>query len=362
MIDEPEVGGAPVDRRTGLRPTALAVLRAVDRACTWRSRRLKTAPTTRAVEQLGSSGLTEDEARALLCALGQPWRTLHPLLVHGGNWGSAEGDEPADDEFTRVGLSPLGRLALDAADSRCAPVPLGLVLGDVHPRRSHGTPAAATPTTGVLRPGFGLGPVLDALDAVRSGVPGPSRVLPVPPSPARAVVDVDLSAMLAGEPTRARLGCRFDVVPAPAVPPPPPGPPPEVVAAVRARGLSSFGWVTYGNRQHAGPSLLITGAPTGVDIGLLEDQLREAAQTGHPPVPVADVVNESTDRVGVRVLVHTDHPTADVDALRAWTSTLPAATDEVTWHLPGGADAELRRWRDPTADDDGLRRLASLRA
>lgn len=183
-----------------------------------------------------------------------------------------------------------------------------------------------------------------------------------------AVVDVDLPALLAGTPVRARLGCRFEVLPAPAVPPAPPGPPPEVVADALARGLTSFGWVSVEPRQYAGPSLVITGTPTGVDLGLLLDQLRDAAfgeVLRRPPVPVPGVADGSSDTTGTRLLVHTDDPavgSTDLDALRSWVSALPAATVEVTWHLPGGAHAALDHWLEAAHDDDsGLQELTALR-
>ncbi|WP_109775927.1 hypothetical protein [Quadrisphaera granulorum] len=377
VIKEQDWRAGRLAPRTGLDVAVLAVLRAVDRACTWGTRRPTTAPTTRAVRQLTPDGLSPDQARARLAALGHPWRTLHPLLRHDGNWGWRDGDEPADDEYTRVGLSPLGRLALHAADAQCGPVPLGLVLGDLHPRyrklteSSSKVPVAAadpTPALGgealAMRPGFGLSAVLDALTAARAGDTRPSRLLPVPPAPAEAAVDVDLPALLAGEPVRARLGCRFDVVPAPEVPPAPPGPPPEVIAAAQAQGLTDYAWVAYAPRQYAGPSLVVTGTPSGVDLGLLVDQLLESAfELKQAPMRIAGIDDASTSKVGTRVLVHTDDPHADIDALRAWVQQLPAATVDVTWHLPGGADAALHHWANLVDDDDsGLQQLAALSA
>jgi DNA gyrase subunit A len=69
--------------------------------------------------RLAGSARVADGARqyAAAVALAQPWVTRYPLLDGAGNLGSDDGDEPADPEYTELGLSALG------AEVLAGPVP-----------------------------------------------------------------------------------------------------------------------------------------------------------------------------------------------------------------------------------------------
>ncbi|MBF5082516.1 hypothetical protein [Quadrisphaera sp. INWT6] len=340
--------------RTGLDPAVLAALDAVDAACTWGSRRPATAPTTRALQHLTRrSPASADDGYALLGRLGAAWQTREPLLVCDGNWGSPD-DDPADPEHTRVGLSPLGRLALDAERGTCGPVPLGLALGD-----------AGSLDRRV--PGFGTAAVLAALDG-----PASTPVLPAPELATGGTVDVDLAALLAGEEVTARLGCRTHREPgdpdAPAWPPPPPPLPPELQARVDAGEQISYAFVTHAPESFPGPSLVVTGLPPGTGSSTLAWDLTgsrrsERAEPAAPPA-VVDVTDRTSTDVGTRVVIATGDASAavdDLDDVEVWLHAHPASHRLVTWQLPRPAVVELAAWAERTgADPSGLERLRAL--
>lgn len=345
--------------RTGLDPAVLAVLEAVDAACTWGTRRPATGPTTRALQHLAHRAphLTADGGHALLGRLCAPWQVTEPLLVGGGSWGSPD-DDPADPEHTRVGLSPLGRLALDAERGTCGPVPLGLALGPF-PGGLAG-PGSSTP-------GFGTAAVVAALD-------GPSHrpVLPLPELPTDGTVEVDLAALLAGEAVTARLGCRTHREPgdpdAPAWPPPPPPLPPELQARVDAGEEVSYAFVTYAPRAFPGPSLVVTGLPPGSGPWALERALAESwrGERSEPAAPAAvvDIADRTSVGVGTRVVIAAGDASAtvdDLDDVEAWLHAHPASHRLVTWRLPRPAAVELAAWAGRTrAAPSGLERLRAL--
>jgi len=344
--------------RTGLDPAVLLALDAVDAACTRGTRRPATAPTTRALQLLARrspqlAGPGHRDGYALLGRLGATWRTAQPLLVHTGNWGSPD-DDPADPEHTRVGLSPLGRLALAADRGTCGPVPLGLALGDVgsvHRRV----------------PGFGTAAVVAVLDD-----PATRPVLPAPTLATGGTVDVDLAALLAGEEVTAHLGCRTHREPGdphtPAWPPPPPPLPPELQARVDAGERVSYGWVTCAPKAFPGPSLVVTGLPPGTGSWALAWELTGSwrGERSEPAAPdgVVDVTDRTSWDVGTRVVIATGDAAAtveDLDDVEAWLHAHPASHRLVTWQLPRPAVVELAAWTERTrADPSGLERLRAL--
>jgi len=348
--------------RTGLDPDVLTALDAVDAACTWGTRRPATARTMRALQLLARrspalAGPGHGDGYALLRRLGTAWHTAESLLVCVGNWGSPD-DDPADPEFTRVGLSPLGRLALDAERGTCGPVPLGLALGEVGSldRRV---------------PGFGTAAVVSALGTALHG-PAGTPVLPVPQLATGGTVDVDLSALLAGEAVSARLGCRTHREPAdpdaPGWPPPPPPLPPELQARVDAGEQVSYAFVTYAPKTFPGPSLVVTGLPPGTGSWALVEALTGSwrGERSEPAAPesVVDVTDRTSTDVGTRVVIATGDPSAtvdDLDDVEAWLRAHPASHRTVAWQLPRPAVVALADWAERTrADPSGLERLRAL--
>jgi len=102
-----------VSERTGLPGFEVELLRAINRA-THGSGTVLTSELLAAVERDGVVG--PRAAQVMLVDLLAPWRR-HLTLVRGvGNWGSQHGDPPADPEYTEVGLTPYGQLALAAED------------------------------------------------------------------------------------------------------------------------------------------------------------------------------------------------------------------------------------------------------
>jgi len=344
--------------RTGLDPVVVAALEAVDAACTWGARRPETAPTTRALQLLTRrspelAGAGHRDGCALLGGLGTSWRTAEPLLVCVGNWGSPD-DDPADPAHTRVGLSPLGRLVLDAERGACGPVPLGLALGGVG-------------SLDQRVPGFGTAAVLAALDG-SAGLP----LLPVPVLATGGTVDVDLAALLAGEVVTAHLGCRTHREPgdpdAPAWPPPAPPLPPELQARVDGGEEVSYAFVTDAPKTFPGPSLVVTGLPPGTGTWALERALAESwrDERSEPDAPAAvvDIADRTSVDVGTHLVIATGDASAtvaDLDDVEAWLHAHPASHRLVTWQLPRPAVVELAAWAERTrADPSGLARLRGL--
>lgn len=348
--------------RTGLDPAVLTALEAVDAACTWGTRRPATAPTSRALRHLARlAPALADDGYALLGRLGTPWQTSEPLLVPDGNWGSPD-DDPADPEHTRVGLSPLGRLALDAERGACGPVPLGLALG-VFPGDTDGSERRS--------PGFGTAVVVSAMTTALDDAAG-QPLLPVPTLAAGGTVDVDLDALLAGGEVTVRLGCRTHREPgdpdAPAWPSPPPPLPPELQARVDAGEQVDYAFVTHAPKTFPGPSLVVIGLPPGTGSSALVDGLTGSwrGERSEPAAPAAvvDITDRTAWDVGTRVVIATGDPSAttdDLDDVEAWLHAHPASHRLVTWQLPRPAVVELADWAERTsADPSGLERLRRL--
>ena len=87
----------------------------------------RTSDVLAAVDRAGVMG--PRAAQQTLIGLIGPWRRHLPLVRGNGNWGSQGGDPPADPEYTEVGLTGYGALALAAEDGSVGPVPLGLIDG-----------------------------------------------------------------------------------------------------------------------------------------------------------------------------------------------------------------------------------------
>lgn len=305
-----------MSQRTGLGVLEVAVLAAVaEVGGTPDAGRRR---TTRVLERLErEDGLGARYVYPLLQDLGAPWRLHLPLLDPHGNWGSQHGDPAADAQYTQVRLSPFGALALAAERAEVAPVPLGLIEGSLY-RDGPVPPFSPRRVVAALR--------------TESAEAGP------PALPTGGTVDGDLTALLAGRRARLQLGC-------------------EIV-----------------NEPSA---LVVAAVPLGVPIDLLEqclatrsrsfqpdgfrrsDDYLSAPRPGDttPPFSIVDVRNESSMRVGVRVVVQLAHG-GDMAAAERWVRSVWPVTVEVDCRLPAPMTKRLRNW-DP-GDGSGLAALEEL--
>lgn len=272
--------------------------------------------TTRVLEQLErQDGLGARYLYPLLQDLGAPWRLHLPLLDPYGNWGSQHGDPAADPQYTQVRLSPIGALALAAEREQVAPVPLGLIEGSLY-RDGPVPPFDPRRVVAALRTG--------STDA------GP------PTLPTGGTIDGDLTALLAGRKTRLQLGCEI---------------------------------------EHEAGSLVVAAVTLGVPIDLLEQCLTSRSRSlqhdgvrrfgdfepapddADPPFRIVDVRNESSMRVGVRIVVQLG-PGSDMAAAERWVRSVWPVTVEVDCRLPAPMTKRLRTW-DP-GDGSGLDALELL--
>lgn len=305
-----------MSQRSGLGVLEVAVLAAVaDVGGTPDAGRRR---TTRVLERLErEDGLGARYVYPLLQDLGAPWRLHLPLLDPYGNWGSQHGDPAADAQYTHVRLSPIGALALAAERGEVAPVPLGLIEGSLY-------------RDGPVPP-FDARRVVAALGTA-------SADAGLPTLPTGGTVDGDLTALLAGRRARLQLGC-------------------EIV--------------------HEDGALVVTAVPLGVPIDLLEQCLATRSRSlrrgsdgrfedhvqapesddAQRPFRIVDVRNESSMRVGVRVVVQLAHG-SDQAVAEHWVRSVWPVTVEVDCRLPAPMARRLRTW--DRGDGSGLEALELL--
>lgn len=303
-----------MSQRSGLGSLEVAVLTAVDElGGTPQAGRRR---TTRVLEHLErQDGLGARYLYPLLQDLGAPWRLHLPLLDPYGNWGSQHGDPAADPQYTQVRLSAVGALALAAEREEVAPVPLGLIEGSLY-RDGPVPPFAPRRVVAALRTG--------------------SSDAGAPTLPTGGTVDGDLTALQAGRRTRLQLGCQL---------------------------------------VHEAGSLVIVAVPLGVPIDLVEQCLsgrsrslqhdrthrfgdfKPAPDNADLPFRIVDVRNESSMRVGVRIVVQLGSA-SDTAAAERWVRSVWPVTVEVDCRLPAPMTKRLRTW-DP-GDSSGLNALELL--
>jgi hypothetical protein len=299
-----------VTERTGLGTLEVAVLSAVAEVGT--ARRTRYGKTSRVLDVLERDlAFGVRYAYPVVADLVVPWRLHLPLLEGYGNWGSQHGDQASEARYTEVRLSPVGALALAAERGEVGPVPLGLIEGSLY---RDGPVPPFSPTR-----------VVEAL------MTGGSDAGP-PVLPTGGTVDGDIKALLAGRRARLTLGCTFVVEP----------------------GL-----------------LIITEVPLGLQIDMVANNLSSLAGPLHgrgryadyvedgnrTPVPVQSVRDESSSRVGVRV-VCTLAPGADVEQAREWAQAVWPVTVEIDARLPAPMRQRLKTW--DAADGSGLAALVAL--
>lgn len=114
-----------MSERTGLGIVEVAILEALQTG-----RYLKSSRALARVEE--RIGLAPGYAYEVLCDLARPW-TMPVNLVHGqGNFGSRGNDPPANFRYTQARITRAGKAALDAERGETAPLPIGLINGNVY--------------------------------------------------------------------------------------------------------------------------------------------------------------------------------------------------------------------------------------
>lgn len=270
--------------------------------------------TARVLDRLEREhGIGARYAYPLLLDLTVPWRLHLPLLDMNGNVGSQHGDPPADARYMEVRLSPVGALALAAERGEIGPVPLGLVDGSLYRD--------------------GPVPPFDPRRVVSALLSGSTDVGP-PVLPTGGVIAGDIAALIAGRAARLELSCEI---------------------------------------HHEPDLLVITAVPLGVDIDRVEQSVLMRARAfpgrdsgfrdfvpsrpAEQPFRVVDVQDETSMRVGVRVVVRLS-PGSDAAAAEAFVRTLWPVTTEVDCRLPEPMARRLRSW--DAGDGTGLAALEQL--
>lgn len=248
---------------------------------------------------------------------------LHLFGLH-GNWGTVDGDPPADAEYTEVRLSATGWLALGSERQEIGPVPVGIVNGTIY-QGGRVPSLAPAGTVGLLQRR-----VQGELEGIHDLISFPTR----------GTVEGDLERLYGGHRTRMLLGSRIE-------------------------------------REHIDGStqLLITGIPPGVPVDEVAQQIdsririarhrTRPEEPGRTPVPdgvpgALEVRNEGDRDQPIRVVVGLTGD-ADVDAAEAGLRNIWPVSIEADLEFPGGLAAMLRDWAHRCAQDrsgpDELTRL-----
>lgn len=326
---------------TGLPTKEVGLLRVIRQ--TAGSGMARTRDVLSAVDRAGVMG--PRAAQQTLIDLIAPWRRHLPLVRGDGNWGSQEGDPPADPEYTEVGLTRYGELALAAEEGSIGPVPLGLIDGSWYRGGQH--------------PPYDPRAVLQALQHRDA-----AGLLPAPPTGGR--VSGNLTDLAAGRPAHVTVSATAIIErrePAPVKSPEaPPG----------AKGA----WVIWTTPRHklGGDRVVVTEIPYGVSIDDAVNDLlyRSRAPLGDPPVPddrpnagppgrpprgpIEEVCDHSSDRGTSVICLIQDG--ADREEARRWVLSTPSLSVNIDSILPAPIDRLIADW--DAGDGSGLTALADL--
>jgi len=186
--------------RTGVGVAECAILEALEALGAQPGRGYRTnARVLAAVEE--RIGLAPAYAYEVLLDLARPWTMPVSLIQGQGNFGSRGNDPAAKPPYTESRLSAAGQVALAAERGDIAPVPIGLINGNVYARGS--------------RPPFRPQAVIDALRLViqrpRMTSQELTDVIGPPYFLNGCAVTGDFAALAAGRPTVLRLEARLSI-------------------------------------------------------------------------------------------------------------------------------------------------------
>jgi hypothetical protein len=269
-------------------------------------------------------GLAPGYAYEVLLDLARPW--MMPLrLVQGyGNFGSRGNDPPANFRYTESRLSPAGQVALAAERGDLAPVPVGLINGNVYREG--------------IRPPFRPQAIIEALREViqRPKITSKDLISIIGPPCFRngCTVTGDFEALTAGRPAVLRLEARVTV-----------------------------------SDDHG--SVLITNVPPNVSPDDTATSLANLAMARHwasrhpelhrqARLPLKDIRDESSHSRDADLLVCVPEPGTTAEELRDQLTDVHGVYTEVHAALPRPLATMIRGWAKAHSGEDLLGSLTAL--
>jgi DNA gyrase/topoisomerase IV, subunit A len=307
--------------RSGVGLVECTILEALDSLGAQPRRHRRSAKVLEGVEE--RIGLAPGYAYEVLLDLARPW-TMPLLLVDGqGNFGTRGNDPAANYRYTEAGLSRAGQVVLAAERGDLAPVPVGLVNGNVYREG--------------LRPPFRPLAIIEALREViqRPRVTGKdlTSIVGPPCFLNRCTVTGDFAAMAAGRPTTLRLEARVTVSADQRhvlIENFPPNANPDEVAHTLAGRATMRAWAA----EHPG-------------------------LYGRTHLPLREIRDESSERHG-DLLICVPSPGTTAGELCEQLMNVYGVYTTVRVDLPRSLPAMLRNWVKAHADEDLRTSLAAL--
>lgn len=307
--------------RSGVGLVECTILEALDSLGAQPRRHRRSAKVLEVVEE--RIGLAAGYAYEVLLDLARPW-TMPLLLVDGeGNFGTRGNDPASNYRYTEAGLSRAGEVVIAAERGDLAPVPVGLINGNVYREG--------------LRPPFRPLAIIEALREVirRPRVTGQDLATIVgPPCFLNGcTVTGDFAAMAAGRPTTLRLEARItlsDDHRHVLIENFPPNANPDEVAHTLANRARMRAWAA----EHPG-------------------------LYGRTHLPLAELRDESSRRRG-DLLVCVPSPGTTAEQLRDQLMDVYGVYTTARVDLPRPLPTMLRNWVKAHADEDLLTSLAAL--
>jgi hypothetical protein len=307
--------------RTGTGVVECAILEALDSLGARSGQHYcKNSTVLAAVEE--RIGLAPGYAYEVLLDLARPWTMPVSLVTGRGNLGSRGNDPAANPPYTESRLSPAGQVALAAERGDLAPVPIGLINGNVHRYGS--------------RPPFRPRAIIEALRQVirRPGITSEdlTDIVGPPCFLNGCTVTGDFAALAEGRPATLRLQAD----------------------------------VTVSNG-----SVLITNLPPNANP---DDIAHSLASLAAPPnrlkkypdlhrhvrLPISDIRDESSRRLDTDLLVCVPEPGTPPDQLRDQLTDVYGVYTEVAVALPQPLATILRGWADAYRSEDLQASLTAL--
>jgi len=308
--------------RSGVGLVECTILEALDSLGARPRRHRRSAKVLERVEE--RIGLAPGYAYEVLLDLARPWK-MPLLLVDGqGNFGSRGNDPAANYRYTDAGLTRAGEVVLAAERGELAPVPVGLINGNVYREG--------------LRPPFCPQAIIEALREVIQRPRVTSKDLASIVGPPcflnGCAVTGDFAAMAAGRPTTLRLEACVTVSDdhrRVLIENFPPNANPDEVAHTLADRARMRTWAA----EHPG-------------------------LYGRTHLPLGDLRDESSQARDTDLLVCVPARGTTAEQLREQLMNVYGVYTTVRVDLPRSLPAMLRNWVKAHADEDLLNSLAAL--